>query len=40
MAGLAAGGDAFGHRLDPFHIRERGAAELLNQQAHSRCCYA
>ena len=40
MAGLAAGGDAPGYGLDPFPIRDRGASELLNQQAHSRCCYA
>jgi hypothetical protein len=35
MAGLAAGGDAPGYCLDPFHIGDRGAAEFLNQQAHS-----
>ena len=34
VAGLAAGGDALSHGLDPFHIGHGGAAELLDQQGH------
>ena len=34
VAGLAAAGDAPGHRLDALRIGHRGAPEFLNQQGH------